>query len=271
MSVQNVWTYFFLLCLIGWVMPSVRIAHFYFNLNDTLCTILFPTRALVNKFIICKNDVLYAYTNIRTKKGVNAVAVIWYIVYYIAIVVFAVLSLMGNLAALNQAFLIVLYIWIALLFPFVIGLFLGDRKYKVRTQVEETDADAIHAQEQLLAHYIDKGIEDCQAVVANYGYRWRIDVLCTDRLDDETNRSMMGTIAALSGVAQTNPFYMSRVLVTLLDEEDQPVAFPAKRRNEHEFAFTQGPRVYHFKPDYLADTMIDLVCDVTRMVEYKKK
>ena len=118
---------------------------------------------------------------------------------------------------------------------------------------------------------IDENITDCQQAMAQYGYRWRIDVLCTDRLDDEPNRTAMGAIAALSGVAQTNPFYMSRVVVTLLDQEDEIVKLPVKRRTEHEFAFTQGPRVYYFKPEYLANTMIDLVHDITRMVEHKNK
>ena len=124
---------------------------------------------------------------------------------------------------------------------------------------------------QMLAHIIDDAIADYQLRVAKYGYRWCIDVLCTDRLSDEPNSTFAGAIASLSGVAQTNPFYMSRVVVTLIDEENEPVHFPVKRRNEREFAYTQGVYVTCFKPEYMATPMIDIVRDMTAAIEKKNK
>ncbi|MBP3372100.1 MAG: hypothetical protein J6L88_06175 [Clostridia bacterium] len=268
MSVQNVWTYFLMISIIGWIMPSIRVAHLYINLCDKCQAILFPVRTLANR-IVGKNDLVYAFTNIRTDKGVNAIAVIWQVIFDLAVIVFAVLSLIGNLTALKSAFLAVLYAWIILLIPFIVGLFLGDRKYKKRVHVSEADSDSLHAQEQLLAFCIDDNIEEYQEKLAKFGYHWRIDVLCTDRLEDEPNATFAGAIASLSGVAQTNPFYMSRVVVTLMDEENEPVPFPVKRRNEREFAFTQGVYVTHFLPEYLSEPMIDIVRDMTAAIVKK--
>ncbi len=270
MSVQNVWTYFLMISIVGWIMPSIRVAHLYINLCDKCQAILFPIRTLADR-IVYKNDTIYAFTNIRTDKGVNAVAVVWQVIFELGLIVFAILSLIGNPALLKGAFLAVLYAWLIVLVFFLSGLFLGDRKYKNRVHVSEADSEQIHAQEQMLAHIIDDAIADYQLRVAKYGYRWRIDVLCTDRLEDEPNATFAGAVASLSGVAQTNPFYMSRVVVTLMDEENEPVRFPVKRRNEREFAYTQGVYVTYFKPEYMATPMIDIVRDMTAAIEKKNK
>ena len=65
--------------------------------------------------------------------------------------------------------------------------------------------------------------------------------------------------AAFTGTPQTNPIYMSRAVATILDENDEAVVFPIKRRNEIDIAYTQNSNVTVYHADYIVRNISGLV------------
>ncbi len=270
--IVRTWIEFLSICLICTFLPSVRNANWHIRLDEKIYRLLFPLRSLVEKKVLHKNELIRAYTNIRVNGGVNFVAVFWYIFAYAAAGFLLLATIFGFLdeAGLRVFLDVVLYFFMLCVIPLAIGIFTGDRKYRDRIELEDADAEILHAHERAIAQSLDRAIAEHQAQMQAIGYYWHLDVLATDHLSDVPSAS--GWASAFTGADRTNPVYMSRVVVTLMDAGGQPVVFPIKRRNETDIAYTQNGFVHLYKSDYVVENMVSTISDITAvMVERAAK
>lgn len=257
------WIEFAAICLIASILPSVRNALWRIQLSDKVFAVMFPVRNLLGKKIKHKNDFARLVFDVRVDGSVNAIAVIWYVFAYLAALALLIGGFFVSEATLSVFLDVVLYFFLLCMIPLAIGIFTGDRKDCYRVRVEEADPEVLHGHEEAIAHEIEEAIREDQAAMQALGYRWRIDILCTDRLDDKPIQSASGMFAAFTGTPQTNPIYMSRAVATILDENDEAVVFPIKRRNEIDIAYTQNSNVTVYHADYIVRNISGLVHDVT--------
>ena len=265
--VVNVWSTLAVFCILGIALPSVRIALFSLPLSEKMTSILFPLRTLLGKKIRKKNDLMALYTDIRQKEGVNAAAVIWYCFAAVAVIVLLVFTLAGLLtesfvSIFNQ---VVIIAFIVCLIIAVIGVFFGDRKFRNRYDVASADSEQLHEIEQEIAYMVRDQIEEDQAVMKEKGYRFVIDILCTDHLSDTQNPALKGVFTPFMGIANTNPVYISHADVRVLNDEGEEIPFPVKRRNSVDISYTQGKILIVFDSAYVADQIVRLVHDLTKM------
>jgi len=265
--VLNVWSTLAVFCILGVALPSVRIFLFSLPLSEKLTSILFPLRTLLGKKIRRKNDMMAFYTDIRQNGGVNSAAVIWYCFAVLAVIVLLVFTLAGLLtesfvSMFNQ---VVIIAFIVCLILVVVGVFFGDRKFRNRYDVTTADPEKLHEIEQEIAYMVRDRIEEDQAVMKEKGYRFVIDILCTDHLSDTPNPALKGVFTPFMGIGNTNPVYISHADVRVLNDDGEEIPFPVKRRNSIDISYTQGKILIVFDSAYVADQIVRLVHDLTKM------
>ena len=264
---SSAWTTLLVTCILGLVFPSDGISILWFKLPDKLISVLFPLRSLISKKLVKKNELICTIVDIRKKYGVNGVAVIWYIFALAAIIVLLIMQLTGNLTeSFVTTFKNVIFIFFGLCFLLLaVGIFLGDRKYRERYAIASVSPEQLHQIEQLIAYQVEQGIEDCQEKMMKSNKRWVVDILCTDHLEDKPSDALKGAFSAFLGVGQTNPVYMSHATVRLLNDDDEEVPFPVRRKTNFDISYTQNSTLILFDKDHVTGQIVKVVEDVTRM------
>lgn len=269
-EILSAWINILVLCLFGMLLPSIRLASWRIAVSDAAFPIIFPVRALFSK-IVCKPKWLKSYTDVRIKGKVNYTGIFWYIFALAGVVIMALDSFLRFFSERELGLFVnvLIYALVLLMLLTVIGLFTADNKSRQKIRIEDVEPEDIHLIEQEIAFGVGERIAEDQSRVAPLGYQWRIDVFCTDKLEDKTNKTFGSTMAAITGAPPSNPVYMSRIVVTLLEGEE-PVKIPAGRKADIDISFTQNRFLILLGIKRVVDACAEEVSDITRMILYRR-